>query len=316
MRAARNILLREGGVPSGAAASRPQTLAHLVRRLRTCVSARDDALFTEFLPRGYTLMTLDTVPAAHAETLLMAKVRVGMLITLYDDLADNPRWHDPAALQALYRLPFAPAPPCAIPLVQLAATLWQEVMEALRPLPQHALLEAVFAFDLQQVYQAMRYSELLAHLPGLANQAENRTYLAHNMGLVLVGTMDLMALPRLDLSELGRIRRVFSGAQEVARLSNVLCTWPREVAEGDGTSELVALAREEGALGLDALGRLPTDAARALLAPQLAQLESAQERLMRDLEARAGAVQSFDARRYVAALAALHTLHRRLEPHL
>jgi hypothetical protein len=291
-------------------------LAPLVQRLRSCVSARDDALFTEFLPRGYALMALDTLPAAHATDLLYAKVRVGMLITLYDDLADNPRWRDHAALRALYRLPFTPVAHRATPLVRLAASLWHEVVAVLRRLPQYAPLRDLFAFDVQQIYQAMRYSELLGQLPGLANRAENRMYLAHNMGMVLVGMMDLMALPTLRQDELGRIRSFFLMAQEVARLSNVLCTWEREITEGDNTSELVAMGIEEGVLDAAAVPRLSTAAARKLLASQVRRLQADQGRLLHRLQTRAGAIESFDARRYVTGLQALHRLHERLQAHL
>ncbi|HET6345394.1 MAG TPA: hypothetical protein VFH51_10695 [Myxococcota bacterium] len=291
-------------------------LAALLRRLRTCVSARDDALFTEFLPRGYALMTLSTVPAVHATELLYAKVRVGMLITLYDDQADHPRRRDRAVLRALCRLPFAPATPGAPPLVHLAAALWHEVEAVIRRLPQYTLLRDLFAFDLHQVYQAMRYSELLGDLPALANRTENRAYLAHNMGLVLVGMMDLMALPTLPENELGRIRTFLLLGQEVARLSNVLCTWEREVAEGDYTSEVAAMGIEDGVIDAAAAQSPCTHASQSLLATQVAHLSADQARLLSQVEARADSIQAFDAHRYVAGLRALHGLHQELQAKL
>jgi hypothetical protein len=308
-----STIATEGGQPP---CHHRAVLAALVRRLRSCVSVRHDALFTEFLPRGYSLMTLDTVPPTHATELLYAKVRVGMLITLYDDLADNPRCRNRAVLRALCRLPFAPMAQRAAPLVRLAAALWHEVLATVRALPQYALLRDLFDFDIQQVYQAMRYSEILGQMPGLANRAENRMYLAHNMGMVLVGMMDLMALPALRQNELGRIRSFLLLGQEVARLSNVLCTWTREIGEGDYTSELAARGIEDGVI--DAVsGEWPrTDVARSYLATQEGQLRADQGRLIRRLQSRAVGIQSFDARRYIAGLQGLHRLHQQMQAQL
>ena len=59
------------------------------------------------------------------------------------------------------------------------------------------------------------------------------------MGMVASSTLDLMRLPSLDLSEIGKCREIFYMAQRMGRIANVLTTYQREIQEGDVSNEIV-----------------------------------------------------------------------------
>jgi hypothetical protein len=64
-------------------------------------SHRDRRLFTDFLVNGYRHTTLNTVSTELFEEVVYAKVCLGMIITLYDDLADHPKYYNPKLLKPL-----------------------------------------------------------------------------------------------------------------------------------------------------------------------------------------------------------------------
>lgn len=266
----------------------------LAERVASITPTRKVGLFSEFLPRGYRMTTLSGVDGRHLEDLILAKVRIGTLITIYDDLADNPACRNGELLQRLYRIPFENSrneSPCRTE--SAVRSLFDEVLVTLRQFPNHELLASVFAFDLAQVYNANRYSELLTDLSPLASTVENRAYSPHNMGIVLAGTMDLMASPGLIREELGSIRTLLHQSQVLARLMNVMCTEDRERAEEDVTGELYARHLDGD------------ESPRMALAQEIQDLYST-------LEKRAAGIRSLDGMAYVSGLRKLHGLHQEM----
>ncbi|MCC6810441.1 MAG: hypothetical protein IT381_23620 [Deltaproteobacteria bacterium] len=241
---------------------------------------------------------------ADPETQVKAKVLLGTLITLYDDLADDPRHRDSALLETLYQLPFRARPTASQPFVALVDELWACLMRALVRLPHYPLLAPFFAFDVERFYAANRYCELVSDLPCASNQLENRTYVAHNMGIIIAGMIDLMATPVLHIPELGRIRALFYRAQEFARLSNVRATTERELRAGDLTSEISAAILEAG-------GRL--DENEDAIGPYAGALETEQLAILSALRTQSSGLQTFDGGRYVDAFVTLNALHFRLQ---
>ena len=265
-------------------------------------SPRSTRLFSEFLPRGYRATTLSSVPQRLLDEVILTKVRIGTLITLYDDLADNPGYANPELLDELYRLPFLDGELEGMgsehPMRRVVAGLWRGVLTVLERLPYHESLFDLFRFDVEQFYQANRFSALVGRIPGLNNSLENRDYVSHNMGIVIVGTVDLMASPTFDVSELGRARAFFHRAQEAARLMNVVTTFGREERERDVTGEWVALMNETGITREAAMTRLRTE----LIA------------ILDGLELEAGRIRTFDASDYLRGMRELYLLHREMEP--
>jgi hypothetical protein len=112
------------------------------------------------------------------------------------------------------------------------------------------------------------------------------------MGMVAIGMMDLMALPCLDLAELGEARQVFCLGQRFGRICNVLVTAERERREGDVTSEIAIGERFQ--------------------LPMALRLQHEADSILGVLRERGDGLASFSIPRYAASLDALHALHERL----
>ena len=203
---------------------------------------RDIRLFREFLPNGYKMITLSSVNENIRDANLLVKVCLGTIITLYDDLADHPKFHNPDLLKVLYQIPFSrknPREPDGHPLYAAISELWDIVFSTISVFPHYHFLRQAFEFDILQVFNANRYAEMITDSPFLFNTKESRSYLPHNMGIVLVGTVDLMCSPCVDIKSIGFARSLFFEAQKAARIMNMIVTVDREVKEGDVTNELV-----------------------------------------------------------------------------
>lgn len=204
---------------------------------------RSSALFREFLPKGYRLTTLSSVSNDLRETNLLVKCCIGTIITLYDDLADHPSLRNRSLLAELYRIPFNEEGHRSTsekhPTFVAIHSLWSLVLSCLNKFPHYQLLYQAFEFDVLQFFSANRYSEVITDAPFMFNREESRNYSHHNMGIVIVGMIDLMCSPVMGLSSIGQARAIFFEAQKAARIMNMLVTLEREEKEGDITNELV-----------------------------------------------------------------------------
>lgn len=214
---------------------------------------RNRKLFSEFLPMGYRMTTLSSVSEELQESNLFVKRCLGTIITLYDDLADNPELRNPELLKDLYQIPFGRKNRFKAKdtnsLGQILSYLWELVFHEISNFPHYKLLHQAFEFDVLQFFNANRYAELITSCPYLFNLEESRCYLPHNMGIVLVGTVDLMCSNLIDIKSIGSARTLFAEAQRAARMMNMISTADRELAEGDRTNELI-LAENRGKANL------------------------------------------------------------------
>ena len=230
-------------------------LASIEKNMSELAPYRKPELFNEFLVKGYTAITLSAVSEEKFSELLQAKVCLGTLITLYDDFADRPSQSNPLLLESLYQLDFKRHQVSSEgPVLNFANSLFKNMHEVLCHQPQYDKLLEILNFDLKQFYTANQYSSLLTANPYINNQAENRHYTHHNMGIIIVGMMDLMAAEKIEFTEFGAIREVLFLGQRMGRIFNVLTTRKREVLDGDITGELSTFkSKEELALAIHRL---------------------------------------------------------------
>jgi len=105
----------------------------------------------------------------------------------------------------------------------------------------------------------MRYSHMINEDVALLNLAEHDLYSPHNMHIMVSATCDLMASPKFDRTELGRLRDAIWHAQFMGRIGNLVTTWERELGDGDYTSGIYARALAEGDVTLEALKARDTE---------------------------------------------------------
>lgn len=226
------------------------TLNTIEKTMHELAPYRRPELFNEFLVRGYSAVTLSSVPKEKFSDLLRAKLCMGTLITLYDDFADRPSQSHPKVLEILYQIDFEKSYPVRISdsrsmqVFDFASSLFSQMKSVLEQLPHYDKLKEILHFDLMQFYSANQYSSLLTAHSFINNSLENRLYTHHNMGMVIVAMMDIMATPKINFSEFAAIREVFLLGQRMGRICNVITTYKRETLDGDIAGELAIYKSE------------------------------------------------------------------------
>ncbi len=226
--------------------TRNEPLEGLINRYLSISKLRPEVLFQNFLPTGYRYTTISSVAPEILDFVLYAKVHLGMIITLYDDLADHPTYRNPKLLKELYRLNIAQdctahenLNPDETKTFELARFLFSNLTSQIETFEHVSTLRPVLQFDIEQFYTCNRHSELMSALPDIRNIIESKNLGPYNMGMVAAGTIDLMASPCLNLMELGRSRELFILGQRMGRISNLIFTYKREQREGDQTNEIL-----------------------------------------------------------------------------
>lgn len=226
------------------------SLQKIIEHYGTILPHRPKELFSVFLAEGYRDTTLNSVGKRHEEHVVRAKMLLGMLITLLDDLADNPDYFNPKLLRILYHvgssikdLPLSTLSDHEQDIVDLTDALIVEIKANIKNLPHWSTLQNIFLFDIWQIYLSNRFSELITETPSIKNIVEAKFYGPYNMGMVAAGMIDLMAVPSLNVAELGKCREIFLLGQRLGRIGNLLCTFTREQNEHDQTNE-IAIAIE------------------------------------------------------------------------
>lgn len=277
---------------------------------------RKEALFTQFLPQGYSLVTLDCVPENSRDEVIFVKSLLGMHITLYDDLADNPELTNLALLTELYKIPFETQllrssnnSDYEQRLVNFARHITQEMTAILETLPHYEALKDVFEFDFKQFYNANQYYSLAFKNTYLLNSWEIKFIGPFNMGMIIAGTIDIMASPTFAMTDLGATRILLSLAQRFGHICNTITTLEREIHEHTYTNEAVIISREQGVLSEQDLNDEKYQFIVDTISPARNQLITEQQKILSDLSRCAQSIKSWNAHRYVINLTRLQTLH-------
>lgn len=221
------------------------TIDEIIDHYLSIINIRPRVLFSHFLVEGYKITALNTIDPQWAKRSLDAKIMLGMLITLLDDLADNPRYFNPELLRILYQIGgqypqfkkrFFSAH--ELKIIKLTEFLIMNIKKTLFSLPNYNSLYKIFLFDIWQIYLSNRYSELMTAFPAVRNLTEAKLYGPYNMGMVAAGMIDLMASSSAMIDELGKCREIFLLGQRLGRIGNLIATYEREKNEKDLTNEI------------------------------------------------------------------------------
>ncbi|MXR51801.1 hypothetical protein GRX03_09310 [Halovenus sp. WSH3] len=198
---------------------------------------------------------LSSVPDRHGETVREQKLLLTIYYTLLDDLADL--YEDRATFMEARKLsmigtePTYGRPEIDSTYLDFTATVWEHVDERVRAAPRYAEFRSAFAFDRQQVINAMHHGMLVNEMPALATERGAEHYGQHNMAQFSYADLDLMYSPAFDIDDLRPLRDVIWRCQRLARISNWAATWERELVEGDLTSGVLVRGLSEGILSYE-----------------------------------------------------------------
>ena len=200
---------------------------------------------------------LSSVPSRYHETVREQKLLLTIFYTLLDDLADLHR--DRATFMEARKLPLprttvdADAPDVDADYLELTTMAWETVESTLRSAPRADEFWLAFEFDLEQALNAMHHSCLVTEMPPLVTESGTEAYNEHNMAQFSYADIDILFSPSFDTADLRPLREMVWRAQRLARISNWVATWEREIAEGDPTSGVVVCALTEGLITLSEL---------------------------------------------------------------
>src|SRR5581483_758772 len=139
-----------------------------------------------------------------------------MLDVLLDDVADFER--DSILLERLIGLlhdqtDLSEFDPRQLAYAEFTKQVWEAINRRAREYPHYAAYQDLFRYDYLQLFNTMRYSNLVNGRLALLNLVEHDLYLPHNMHMIIFSTLDLMCTPHVNPRELGHVREAMWHAQ-------------------------------------------------------------------------------------------------------
>lgn len=241
----------------------PKYLDELAERYEREIGVRDDYLwkwFHKVIPR----IRLSSVDPKFEERVRAQKTHLTFFMTLLDDLADQRQ--DKPTFEEAANIPFESQSVTVYEGVderylQFTEEVWEHLIADISTSPYYSEYRDLFFFDLRESIQAMRYSLQVNREPRMANLTEAYAFGSYNMVMFPYADIDLMHSPSFQREELDELRELLFRAQKMARIGNWVSTWKREAKEGDFSSGVIAMAKEEGVGNLEE--RQPNNAAQS-----------------------------------------------------
>ncbi|VEB38392.1 Uncharacterised protein [Legionella sainthelensi] len=205
---------------------------------------RDERLFTQFLPWGYTQTTLSCVNASFYERCQLTKWMVGALITLTDDFTDNPEFRSMSWVKGFITAiqncrPIEPLSSKQQQALQLSCQLYGWIQQSIAQMTLQPRLMPLIEFDMQQYFLNMHFSTFLSSEPLLICKREYLWHAPHNMGIVIAGMVDLACSEYIEWQEMAAMRDIFYSAQRCGHICNTLTTVDREIQEECISNEIL-----------------------------------------------------------------------------
>lgn len=219
------------------------------------IGHRDTVLF-DWILRIFENLGLSTVNSQHLDSLAITKTRLLLFTVLIDDPVDNINKRDFKLFDELAKIPFDPGHIDLAALdehesryLEFAKGVWSKIINEVKGYPNYKKYEAAFNFDIKQLLNSMEYSKFANTYPNGVNAMENEEYLHHSTFVLPQTDLDLMCSKGFDDAELGMLRELSFVAGKMARIGNLIKTYPRELLESDMSSE--ALVKFQKEYGLD-----------------------------------------------------------------
>lgn len=219
-----------------------ETLSNVVERY-SAVGYRDTTIF-DWLLRVFENTALSTVRLEYLDSLAITKTKISMFVIMIDDTVDNVNKRNFALYEQLLKVPFdvehidsSGLTSMEEKYLQFTKDLWFEIAVDAKKYPYYKKYKDAFEFDLKQILSSMEYSRFVNTHPNAANLLEIGAYVHHAMIVLLQLDLDLMCSEGFDEDELGSLRELAYLCQKMARIGNVIGTYPRELVESDMSSE-------------------------------------------------------------------------------
>lgn len=219
----------------------------------TKIGHRDGSLF-DWILRVFENLGLSTVKNQYLGSLAITKTRLLLFTVLIDDPVDNESKRDFKLFEELIKIPFNSGHIEESRLnsgekeyLGFTKEIWSKIIDELKTYPNYKKYEEAFIFDIKQLLNSMEYSRFANTYPNGVNTLENGEYLHHSTFVLPQTDLDLMCSDGFNDREFGMLRELSFVAGKMARIGNLIKTYPRELLESDMSSEaLVKFQKEYG----------------------------------------------------------------------
>ncbi len=215
------------------------------------VGHRDTSIF-DWLLRVFENLSLSTVDPKFMDSLAVIKTKFSMFVILLDDTVDNADKRNFDLYTELVKIPFHQEHCDSSRLsedeakyLEFSISLWNDIIKEVKSYPKYEKYRNAFEFDMQQIVNSMDYSKFVNVTPNAVNLLENGAYVHHAMIVLMQLDFDLMCSDGFDDKELGAMRELAYLSQKMARIGNVIGTYPRELVEEDMSSEALIRFRQD-----------------------------------------------------------------------
>lgn len=206
----------------------------------------------QWCQRGVELTTLPCVLPEWRSDVCDSKVLSIMINVLLDDVADRQGAH--VLLEELLQITRGHSPDTSRLTAEeqhyaaFVQAMWAEYWGRASRYPNFNVFGDLLQYDLSQLFNTIRYSNLLNRNPHLLNMVEHDLYSPHSMMQMSFATIDLSCTADFPWDELGKLREAIWHAQCMGRIGNLVTTWQREIPCRDFTSGVFAHAVTAGDL--------------------------------------------------------------------
>jgi len=230
---------------------------------KVCSQLRNISLF-EWLSNAYQFLYLSSIEKKYLPTLVDLKTSLCIIDVAVDDACDNAEMIKKAGgeeftygiLGLLYNIDkfingekqesLSITNEYGKEYYKVLYDIIENTVNLIKTLPRFNDFKNEFLISMRNVCHAMEFSYLI-------NKGESVypfSYIVENRSpstmVTVHSILDLMASPKFDKKEFGKVIMLFNMADTVAMLGNTINTWPREILEKDYSSPVLALALEKG----------------------------------------------------------------------
>ncbi len=260
-------------------------------------------------------VTLTSVPLKNRKDLLIPKVLTIIINVLADDIADKKK--DETFLRNTEELFFSDKEiACFAHLApehlqylktfdETKEAFWSEI----KKYPRYENFRKLLLYDYRQFFNALSYSCLVNKNVNFMNFLEHKIYLSHNMQMMILTTIDLMASPSFKEEEVGLLREISWLAQRMGRIGNSITTFRREIQELDFSSDVFAYLASSGLIKRQELRKLNAEDVLEGEKKALTELFAEWEQNYHAIKAYEDRVSSFEVKELLTGLKSLMEGH-------
>ncbi|MFH1462065.1 MAG: hypothetical protein ABIF12_03910 [bacterium] len=200
------------------------------------------------------VITFSKIPSKYRRSLIGIKFLMIMFIVLLDDVSDKMK--NKRLLNEILKVPFEKD---HIKLqyinnkekryLKFTIKLWRFIEKTFRIYPYYLKFKPIINYDISQMLNGIKYAYLVNKNLYLTNEIEFQTYLSHNTPAIMGFMIDLTCVPKFNIKLLGLMRKIMWYIQVMARISNWVATWKREVKENDFASGIFCYTIENKIIG-------------------------------------------------------------------